>query len=285
MVLLSTELATSAPAGGPLANAYGDYGSAGFEGVTAADVALPYLSVLQALSPEVSGDKDQKVKGAEAGSLFNTVTREVYDPAGVIFVPVSVNHVFVEWRPRTSGGGFVGVHPAASEIVEAAKAASKDFGKYKTENGNDLAETYYVLGLIHRSTDLAEQLPMGTGEPILVTFQSTKITAWKKFMYRLLTFIGRPPLFAHRLRITTVQEKNTKGTFYNFQLTGAVNDDLKLSLIPPKLADGTPNPLLLAGLELNKAFGAGKVNVNYAGADKGTGSGGAGGTAEADIPF
>jgi hypothetical protein len=270
---------------------YGDDKAAGFEGTTATDVALPFLTVLQQGSPEVSGEASQKIAGAQAGMLLNSVTQELYDGAkGIVFQPVAVNHVFVEWRPRTAGGGYVGVHAASEQMVVDAIADQKanrptEFGKYRTPSNNELVETYYVLGLIHRSESIDEQINLG-GEPVLITFQSTKIQAWKKMTYRLLTFIGRPPLFAHRIRIATFQDKNSKGTFFNFKLTAAASDDIKASLIPPKLGDGSKHPLLQAGFDLNKAFAAGLVNVNYSGAGK-TGSGAATTNAgkDDDIPF
>jgi hypothetical protein len=271
---------------------YGTDKAAGFEGTTATDVALPFLTVLQQGSPEVSGEPSQRIANAAAGMLLNSVTGELYDGVkGIVYQPVAVNHVFVEWRPRTAGGGYVGVHAASEKLVVDAVADQKanrpsEFGKYKTPTGNELVETYYVLGLIHRSENIDEQINLG-GEPVLVTFQSTKIQAWKKMTYRLLTFIGRPPLFAHRIRVSTFQDKNSKGTFFNFKLTAAISDDIKASLIPPKLADGSKHPLLQAGFDLNKAFSAGLVNVNYSGAGK-TGSGSAAGGTEGkddDIPF
>ena len=44
----------------------------GFENVSANDVAIPYLKILQALSPELRGAT--KVAGAEEGLIINTVT-------------------------------------------------------------------------------------------------------------------------------------------------------------------------------------------------------------------
>lgn len=264
-----------------------DYGvGAGFDGITAADLSIPYLSVLQAISPEVAGDPSQRIVGASAGRLLNTVTGVLYpEKEGVVIQPVGIKHVYVEWKPRDQGGGLVGMHEVSSEIVTTAIRNSTTFGKYKTPGGNDLTETYYLVALVHDTDNLEQQIAYGGGAPIMISVSSTKIKALKNLLSRLYTFMGRPPLFAHRIRVTSVMEKNTKGTFYNFKFTAAVNDDLGASLIPPKLADGSPHPLLTAGLQLNKGFTSGALNINYSkakpeGAEKAAGGGG-----EDDIPF
>jgi hypothetical protein len=236
----------AAPQPTDLATSYGEYAGAGFDNQTSEDMSIPFLGVLQALSPELQPGA-QKIKGAEVGNLINTVTKELFDGEknGVVFQPADTNHVFVEWKPRNQGGGFVAVHQLDSEIVASAKAKAEKFGKYKTDAGNDLIETFYIAGLLHRSADLAEQVE-NAPEPMIVAFTSTKIKAYKQIMTRLRTFKGKPPLFAHRLLIKTWTETNAEGTFANFTITPAVNNDVAASLIPPTLGD-QPHPLLCKG--------------------------------------
>ena len=89
---------------------YGEQAGAGYEGTTTDDFAIPYLNLLQAMSPEVAED-GSKLEGASAGMMVNSVTKELYDgKKGLVFVPCSTSHVFVEWRPRDSGGGIVARH-------------------------------------------------------------------------------------------------------------------------------------------------------------------------------
>ncbi len=140
-----------------------------------------------------------------------------------------------------------------------------------------------MLGLVHHSDNLDEQASLGQGEPLLITFQSTKITPWKKMMTRMLYVIGRPPIFAHRIRITTTLEKRTSGSSYNFVLAGVVNDDLKASLIPPTTDAG--KALLRGAFELNQAFKNGLVNVNYSKSQGTSAKGGDGDGKDDDIPF
>ena len=254
---------------------YGDYAGAGFDNQTTDDMSIPFLGLLQDLSPEVKKGAD-KIAGAEVGMMINTVTKELFDGEkdGVIFQPCDTNHVFVEWKPRNQGGGFVAVHQIDSPIVADAKAKAEKFGKYKTPAGNDLIETFYIAGILHRSANLEEQLG-NTPEPMLIAFTSTKIKAYKAIMTRLRTFKGKPPMFAHRILIKTKTETNAEGTFANFVVTPAVENNVEKSLIPSRMGEET-NPLLVQGAELLKAYRSGLVQVKHEqGGDAGNGGGGA----------
>lgn len=220
---------------------YGEFEGTGYEGTSQDDYAIPYLNVLQGLSPEVGAEgEDSKVEGAAAGMMINSVTKQLIqrDP-GLVFVPVTTEHAYVEWRPRESGGGIVGRHLRDSEVVRAAKT-EYDFGAYKTEGGNDLIETFYMFGYELDDVDAAEP-----GGALVISFWSTKIKVYKGIMQTLRTFKGKPPLFANRLRITTVAQKNAQGNFFNFKIN-PVNGGVGESLIPPTLNDAT-HPLILHG--------------------------------------
>lgn len=212
------------------AHDYGhDFGQ-GFEHQTRDDISIPFLAVLQDNSPQVTDREDCK-----PGMLFNTVTEDVIDgKKGIKFVPATTQHVFVEWVPRDKGGGFVAVHDIDSDVVRQARAASKEFGKYSTPTGNDLVETFYVYATLLDENDEANEMAV-------LAFTSTKISVYKRFntklnMFTIRTPDGRkmrPPLFAHRVHLTTVRERNNKGTYFNFALTPAVNGSVAESLLPP----------------------------------------------------
>ena len=220
---------------------YGDYQGAGYEGTSQEDFAIPYLNLLQAMSPECGAEgDDQKVEGASPGMLMDSVSQTLYDPKkGVVFVPVATQHMFVEWRPRESGGGIVARHAIDAELVKTCKAEG-EFGDYKTPEGNDLIETFYMFGYLLDDADSAEP-----GQPVVVSFWSTKIKVYKRIMQTLRTFKGRPPIFANRLLIQSAAEKNNQGNFFNYKIA-PVNGGVGESLIPPTL-DNEPHPLLAFG--------------------------------------
>jgi len=48
-------------------------GNAGSEDVSAKDMIMPRVDVLQALSPQINKKKPEFIEGAEQGQIFNTV--------------------------------------------------------------------------------------------------------------------------------------------------------------------------------------------------------------------
>ena len=243
---------------------YGDDAGSGWENTGNEDFTIPFLAIVQSNSPQLAETEAKYIEGAKLGMLMNTATSELYDgKEGVEFVPCYTQHLFVEWRNRqTDGGGFIGVHPSDSEVVAAAKAASKSFGKYTVpvEDGvdHDLVETFYIYGLIVKDDEIIS--------PCMISFSSTKIKAYKGIMTPLRQVKGRPPLFAFKLRIVTVPDKNAKGPFQNFKVAPA-NGSAVDSLIAPD------HDFFLAGKEFKNQVAEGKAKVDHSGASTGEGSG------------
>ncbi len=180
--------------------------------VEAHELSIPFFAILQSNSPEV---EEQTIEGAKAGMIFNTVTKELY-PNGVFVLPVKKDYKFVQWIPRTRGGGFAGAHDPKSELVATAIKANDGsvFGQLTTpgENGDDdLVETKF-MNIIHYDPETA--LPLGFG---IVSFSKTKIKPYNDWVtsMRLIT-----PKVKNRVvigaRIGTIKQTNPKGTFYNY---------------------------------------------------------------------
>mgnify|MGYP001578872847 CR=1 FL=1 len=92
----------------PVAEGYAADADAGFEHADAAAFSIPRFYMLQPLSPQVAKKGDAYVPGAEAGMIFNSVTKAIYPVLYV--VPVLYRQSFVEWHPRDGGGGIVAEH-------------------------------------------------------------------------------------------------------------------------------------------------------------------------------
>lgn len=230
---------------------YGEYAGAGFEHQTRDDIAIPFIAVLQALSPQL-----EKLEGAKAGMLINTVTEELFKgDEGLLFVPAVTQHVYVEWVPRAKGGGFVAIHEINSDVVKQALAESKEFGKLRVGE-NDLMETFYVYGVL-----VDEEQPLSMA---VLAFTSTKIKVYKKFNTKVRTHLvptadGRrvnPPLFANLTRIKSFKDKNPKGEFFNFELVPA-HGDLKSSLLPPT------DPRFVAAVDCKKLVESGAARAAF----------------------
>lgn len=214
---------------------YGTDANAGFENQRREDLVIPFVHILQPLSEVV-----QSNEALRPGQFYNNVTEEA--SSELFVVPALVQHCFVEWKQRKDGGGFVGIHGLDSDYVKQARELSGGGNKIFTQKpneknepqGNQLVETYYLYCLT---------LEKGTNEcngMVVVPFKSTNIRQYRKWntkvnMFTMRTSDGRkvrPPLFAHKLRLSTIKEENQEGTWYNYQIDAA-NGDIKSSLVPP----------------------------------------------------
>lgn len=252
---------------------YEEYEGQGFENHSRDDYAVPFLGVLQSNSPLVESNAS-----ARPGMLVNTVTQQLYDgKEGVLFIPAHTVHNVLEWKPRNLGGGFVAAHDMKSDIVQRAKT-EQEFGKWKTvkgdANSNDLIETQSVYGIF-----LDES---GSSSQMIISFSSTKLKSYKAWMTKartlqVVTASGRrinPPLFAHKYRITSIAEKNAKGSFFNLSIDFDGKDAEKARL-------GKSSPLFQAALSFAELLSQGdNVIKSTYGNEQNTGGG-----EEEEVPF
>lgn len=271
------EVANITKGGLPANLDYGDAAGMGRENVTGSDFAMPWIYLLQSNSPEVDGTiPERKIEGATAGMITDNLSRKLRKPdEGVFFIPCATDHKFVEWLPRGKGGGggagFMGQYEIHDPVVNHARQINQRDDKGILQNpktGNSLVETFYAVGLILNDPEDTE--PSGFA---MIAFSSTKIKVYKKGISELFKFHKDVPLFAHRLRITGVPDKNPKGSFWNYAINPAIHvgtpeEDRIASLI--KNEKGKMHPLIAAGMKLNKEYNAGQARVDYAAQSAGT---------------
>lgn len=113
----------------------------GFEDINAQTMAIPFLRILQKLSPACDEDSPDFIVGAKQGLFMNTVNKDLYGNT-IKLIVLKFEHIYIEWEPDR--GGLVDVHtPENADRI----AVDHTFGAWKTAAGNDLSETYvyYVL--------------------------------------------------------------------------------------------------------------------------------------------
>jgi hypothetical protein len=234
---------------------FGDSAGLGFENQTPADVAVPFLGLLQALSPQVTDGNPTRIAGAKQGDLLNTVTQELLG-SPVHVVPCCSEHVYVEWRPREQGGGFVAVHAVDDPIIIDARAKAEKPNKLKTNEGNDLVETFYIYGLLLDSADAQE-----SGNPIVIAFTSTKIKVYRRLMTALRTIKGKAPMCAYRIAIGSVDARNHQNQPYkNFDIKPTVGTSYIQSM---NLPTNDYRNLLAEGQALVKAVRGGLARLAF----------------------
>lgn len=185
--------------------------ASGFEDMGADDLAIPFLMVLQALSPQVRGAA--KVKGARDGMLHNTVSNAVIDPP-VRFIPCYYQKCFVEWVLREKGGGFVAQHSDSSMLD---KCKRNDKNQDVLPNGNQLVRTGYHYGLLLIKGEVPQPTVIG-----MTSTQLKRSRRWNSQAMALKLKVGgkqvTPPLYSHSYALGTVEESNEKGTWWSWDI-------------------------------------------------------------------
>jgi hypothetical protein len=207
-------LVKSEPAKTAVANTLSDDDS-GFEGMDASHFVIPYLGILQPLSPQVLEAKEQYIPGAKPGMLYNSVTNRIFDgKQGVRFIPVHVQHQQVEWVPRDQGGQLIARHEVDEPAVLEARKAYP-VGKAPFGDGNELIETFYVYGLMVDQD--------GRFERVVLSFKSTDINEYKKWMTKARSVqkivgdrIVTPPLYSHFFRLRTIAKNKNNYDWYGW---------------------------------------------------------------------
>lgn len=174
----------------------------GFEDLNISTMAIPFIKVLNAQSPELNKRNVEYIEGATVGNVVNSVTKKNYG-SHFDFTVIKFEHIYVEWRQNR--GGFVGYHsPEDAERL----AVDKTFGNWTTEAGNLLTETYmyYIVIKGHESDGVC-----------VYSADSADIKNAKKLNTMLMSRRlpdGRRALAFHQVyRAETVDMSNDKGAW------------------------------------------------------------------------
>jgi hypothetical protein len=142
---MAVEPKVQLPAGMDLTQLVADQGAGG-QNITAADIAIPIISILQANSPQCKRSDAKYIEGAVEGKLYNNVAEKMM-PDTLTLVPCFFEKVFIEWRPNR--GGFVAAHPVGTPLRDQVKLVKNAEGKEvpTLPSGNTLTETnqHYCL--------------------------------------------------------------------------------------------------------------------------------------------
>ena len=198
----------------------------GTEGADKDSFAIPFLSVLQPLSPQVADGVD----GAKPGKFINSVTGEMTDE--VMFVPVAFQRRFLRWQPREKGGGYKGEFaPSAVETGTVEGLVKGDDGRYYIGGTNpkehdQLKDTRNHFVLIVRED--------GSWTQALVSMSSTQIKVSKRLLSRIQGIqmkgpngqMFTPPSFSHIYKAKSVKQSNDMGTWFGWdiEMAGLVQD-------------------------------------------------------------
>lgn len=214
----ATEVATMTAQSTALAVPSIDISEDAGNGFTSKDLTIPFLRILQALSPQVQKRGPAYVNGAEAGMFFNTATGQLWDgEGGILFVPACYERRITQWKPRAAGGGLVKDHGKDESIL--AHTQRNDVGRDVLPNGDEVVAAGMYYGFV---------LDGETFTPGVLSLSGTqfkKARKWNNVIDALRvphpqnpSARFNPAMFYSVFRLTTVQESNDKGSWFGLSV-------------------------------------------------------------------
>lgn len=193
-----------------------DAGS-GVENMGMDDIAVPYLYILQPMSPQVDEDNEAHIKGAKSGMFFNNVSNEIFDgrEVGLKVIPCAYERKYVEWIDRdTGGGGYVADHDIESGILSECRPNEK--GIPVLGNGHLVIETAYHYVYFQNPNN-------GVWEEIIIPMKSTMLKKSRRWNKTLMATLipgtqSRAPRWLYPYQLKTVKETKNNNTWSNFDI-------------------------------------------------------------------
>jgi len=211
---------------------------------------IPFIRIIQALSPQLQKDDPLYIKGAEQGDIFNTVSQEIYkQDEGVIVVPAFFEKKFLEFQLRSSGGGFVRELAADDKDITMT---SRENTIELLPNGNELVRTHQHL-VIAKSND-------GTFSPCVLDMKKSQLKVSRRWN-TLKNSARLPsgalmPIYGTAWRVTTVLESNDQGKWFNYKLD-------RINKITPEI-----EKMMLEARNMYQGVSKGEVKMAAASADE-----------------
>lgn len=196
-----------------------DAGS-GSEAIQSKDTLIPFLNILQKLSPQLDKRKPSDyIEGAEEGYFFNTASKQTWDgEKGVYFVPIIFMRRYTEWTPRAKGGGLVADHGSDESVLKRCTrdaASNKDM----TPEGNEMVTSLTYYGY---------HVDIETGQfwPSVLSMSGTQQKKARQWNTMITTIqlkkpdgqMFNPAMFYMCYKLTTVPESNDKGAWMGFKI-------------------------------------------------------------------
>lgn len=209
----STAVATKEEAGLPMAmmaDMAADAGM-GLENADKDSFAIPFLAMLQGLSPQL-----ETVDEAKPGLFINTITNECYKE--VLVVPCAYQRRYLRWAPRDAGGGYKGDYSPIEVETGRLEGVERNKEGQLVIEGDQLKDTRNHFVLVQNAA--------GAWQPALLSLSSTQIKKSKRWMsliqgIELRTPQGKaftPPSFSHVYKLSGIKEENSKGSWWGIQV-------------------------------------------------------------------
>lgn len=204
----------------------------GMEGADKSSFAIPFITMLQGLSPQL-----ETVEGAKPGKFINTITNDLYDE--VLVVPCAFQRRFLRWSPRSAGGGYKGEFNPI-EVETGTLPGLKLMNGVYLMDVPEGAPAFDPKGLPlydhladTRNHFVLAKTATGSWQPALISLASTQIKKSKRWMSLIqgveMEANGRrfnPPSFSSIYKLKPIKEENAKGSWWGIEIgrVGFIDD-------------------------------------------------------------
>ena len=219
----------------------------GMETITQEDMQIPFLRLLQPLSPQLVKTDPKFIKGASAGDIFNTVTGDFWDAEeGVNVLMCAYTTKFLEFQLRESGGGFMGeINADDPDIRKTQRVGANEL----LPNGNELVRSAQFLVLAYDDNGMTSQMICDMKKTQMkIAKQWNTRRAGLKIMHPSKGLFN-PPMWAVPWKLTSIQESNDKGSWFNYQV-----QQLEM--------ESVPMPALQEARDLYNSYRAGEIKMS-----------------------
>lgn len=188
---------------------------AGQSDMTASDLAIPRVGIIQSLSPQRQSVKPEYIEGCIEGQIFENVSKTLLDGAeGILVVPVKYNKTYLEWLPDR--GGLARNHGQDATAYNTADVGEK--GQHITPEGNEVIETAEYFVFIINEED-------GSYSPAVLSMAKSAFKHAKRWnsminQLKVQTKDGPvdAPMFYQAYKLTTVPESNDAGQWFRWEI-------------------------------------------------------------------
>lgn len=177
----------------------------GSEGVSADDLSLPRLSIIQDLSPQRKKNEDAYIDGAEEGMVFNTASNALYK-GDLFIVPCFFRSEYVVWKDRKQGGGF-GVACTNEEDAEKWVQGQDDPSAW------DISYTHQHFCLLVHKDSTPENPRL---EDVVLSMSRSQLKPSRKF--NTMVHQAGGDRFSRAYKLSVVGDKSPKGAFFNWKI-------------------------------------------------------------------
>ena len=181
-----------------------EFADEGFENLDSSDFVIPFLRILQKLSPQVDKDSDEHVSGAQAGLFYNTVNQKIYGKT-IEVIPLVFKKAWLEWGPNR--GGLMGRHEPHSIKINTSNFTN--WHPVGENSENSIVETmlFFILIIGHFQDG-----------PIVFPLSKSGIKHGKNWntniMMTRLPSGQRAPYYSSVWEMETVLNKNDQGNWF-----------------------------------------------------------------------